>query len=547
MRNSARVGATIFAAVLLWPGARGVAQLLPPCPGDCDGNRLVTVGELLQGLRIALDRVGVAECSAMDGDGNGLITVNELTMAVSAALSGCPVPPTPTPTVSPTTTPTPSVTNTPIPTPPLSARVCGNGTTEPGEACDDGNRDAGDGCDARCRSESQSDPCAGVTPVSGLALSAVRVASGLQQPLYATAPPGDLARLFIVEQRGRIRVLKDGALLAAPFLDIAGRVVAGGERGMLSMAFHPQYAVNGEFFVAYTTPRGEELFSIVSRFRVTDDPDRADPDSERIVLELRQPFVSHNGGQLAFDGDGYLYTSFGDGGRAINSQNNGQDPTTWLGKILRLDIDGDAPYAIPRDNPFAGSQTVRPEIWALGLRNPWRVSVDAASGHTYIGDVGEGRWEEIDVIPAGTSGANFGWCCREGPQAMTGCFQAAATCPASGLVEPTLAYDHSNGCSVTGGFVYRGCALPDLRGAYFYGDFCTGLLRSFVYLDGTVTDERDWTDALAPADGTTIDRIAGFGQDGRGELYVCDLGGEVFKIVPAPPRADDPTPASSSP
>jgi cysteine-rich repeat protein len=537
MRFNARLGATILGAVLLCPGVRGLAQL-PRCPGDCDGNRLVSVAELLQGLRIALEGGGVAECAAMDSDGNGLITVNELTMAVGAALSGCPEPPTPTPTVSPTATPTPAATDTPVPTPPLSARVCGNGTPEPGEACDDGNLDAGDGCDPRCRSESQTDRCVGVTPTSGLALSAVRVASALQQPLYATAPPGDFERLFIVEQRGRIRILKNGAVLAEPFLDISARVVAGGERGLLSLAFHPGYAVNGEFFVAYTAPRGEQLFSIVSRFRVTDDPDRGDPDSERIVLELRQPFVSHNGGQLAFDGEGYLYTSFGDGGRAIGTQNNGQDPATWLGKILRLDIDAEAPYAIPRDNPFVDSHTVLPEIWALGLRNPWRFSFDPVADHAYIGDVGEGRWEEIDIVPAGTSGANFGWCCREGPQAMAGCFQAAATCPATGLSEPIVSYDHSMGCSVTGGFVYRGCALPDLRGAYFYGDFCTGLVRSFVYRDAAVTDERDWTAALAPADGSTIDRISGFGQDGRGELYVCDLGGEVFKLVPAPPDAN---------
>ena len=518
------------------------ADLPVACAGDCDGDGLVTIGGLVQSVQIALGLRPLTDCSAADLTRDGRIDVAELHSAVVRALNGCAELPSRTPTAAPsetstaTATPTATPTSSPMPTIPISTRVCGNGALEPGEACDDGNRLAGDGCSPSCQSEEQPDPCAGVTPVAGTHLTAVRVAVGLRQPLYATAPPGDLERLFIVEQRGRIRILEGEVLLPDPFLDLSDRVVAGGERGLLGLAFHPHYATNGTFFVSYTTTRNQATVSIISRFRVSAAANRADRDSEEIVLELPQPFVTHNGGQLAFDTEGYLYLSFGDGGRGAGTQNNAQDPTLWFGKILRIDIDGATPYAIPADNPFVGPDGVRDEIWASGLRNPWRFSIDPATGDLYIGDVGEGRREEIDIVPAGGAGANFGWCCREGSLPFGGCFQAATTCPASGLVDPLLEYDHPTGCSVTGGFVYRGCALPDLRGTYFYGDYCTGFVRSFVYRDGAATDQRDWTAELTAASGEPLGSIASFGEDGRGELYVCDLGGRVFKLVPADPE-----------
>jgi glucose/arabinose dehydrogenase len=354
-----------------------------------------------------------------------------------------------------------------------------------------------------------------------------------------TAPPGDTARLFVVEQGGRIRIVKDRQVLLQPFLDLRDRVILGGERGLLSLAFHPDYARNGRFFVDYTMvgSDGVGLVSIISRFRVSeDDPDRADPESEEIVLEQPQPYVAHNGGQLFFDSAGYLYISFGDGGESAVRQHHAQDPTTWLGKILRIDPDGDDPYAIPPDNPFAGPDGVLDEIWASGFRNPWRASVDPASGIVYVGDVGEGRAEEINVIPPDLGGSNYGWCCREGDAPFSGrCFESTSVCPpdGEGLTAPIHEYGHDQGCAVTGGFVYRGCALPDLRGTYFYGDYCTGFIRSFVYRSGRAEDARDWSESLAPGDGRTIDRIAGFGQDALGEIYICDFnGGEVFKIVP---------------
>lgn len=506
-----------------------------PCPSDCDGDRVISISELVRALRIALGQRPVTDCPAADLDGDGVVGIGELQAAVRNSLQGCVRTFTPTPAPTDTPAATATATGTPTPSPPVSARVCGNGTPEPGEQCDDGNRAAGDDCDAHCRLETAVDPCAGVQPAAGTEITAVRVASGLAQPLYATAPPGDLERLFIVEQRGTIRILANGQIAAAPFLDIRNRVIAGGERGLLGLAFHPSYASNGTFFVYYTTLREQETFSVLSRFRVTENPDVADPESEELVLEQRQPFVAHKGGQLEFDADGYLYVSLGDGGQSATRQNNGQDLTTWLAKILRIDIDAARPYAVPADNPFAGPDGVRDEIWALGFRNPWRFSFDPGTGDMYIGDVGEAEREEINIVPSGESGANFGWCCREGRQPFTRCFDAARTCPAQGLVDPVLEYDHTAGCSVTGGFVYRGCALPALHGTYFYGDYCSGFVRSFTYRGGVVEDERDWTADLAPASGHIINSISGFGRDGRGELYICDLGGEVFKIVPRTP------------
>ena len=444
----------------------------PPCPGDCDRNDRVTIGEVIRAVRILLGDLPLSDCPPIDISSDLLVSIDEVVAAVDAALTGCP----------------------------------------------------------------EADVCFGVPPAGGTSLTTVTVATGLSQPLYVTAPPGDVNRIFIVEQRGRIRIVKDGELLPTPFLDLSAAVNSGGERGLFSLAFHPAYAENGEFFVDYTKKvEDDKLISVVSRLRVSDDPNVADPSNEEIILEQIQPGVAHNGGQLLFDPHGYLYISFGDGGFSASTQNNAQDPGTWLGKILRIDVDGGVPYAIPPDNPFVGAAGTLEEIWTFGLRNPWRVSVDPLSDTLYIGDVGEQRFEEINVQPSDLRGANYGWCCREGRDPFAGpgpCFQSASTCPAIGLQPPAVQYDHGTGCSVSGGFVYRGCAMPDLHGTYFYGDYCNGFVRSFVYRDGMVEEERDWTAELAPTDGQTIDQIAGFGVDARGELYICDFQGQVFKIVP---------------
>jgi hypothetical protein len=475
--------------------------------------------------------MSVEECAAIDIDKNDVVTIDELVLAVHAALTRCSTHP------LPTLTPTATSTDTPTETPTAGQPGCGNGRTEDQEECDDRNDVDGDGCSALCELEPDGDVCTGIPTAPGDRLAAVLVADRLSMPLYVTAPPRDVSRIFIVEQPGRIRIVKWGELLRDPFLDLTDKVNSGGERGLLSLAFHPDYAENGEFFVDYTTGSNDELVSIVSRFRVSDDPDRADELSEEIILQQNQPFVAHNGGQLFFAPDRYLYITFGDGGQSIVNQNNAQDVSTWLGKMLRIDVDGGNPYAIPPDNPFVGEDGVLDEIWLLGFRNPWRASIDPVTETIYIGDVGEGTFEEVNVQPRHQPGLNYGWCCREGNEPFSGrCFQSADICPGGDFADPALAYEHASDselrpCSVSGGFVYRGCAMPDLHGTYFYGDFCTAFVRSFVYEDGEARMQQDWTEQLVPGGGRSIDSIAGFGTDARGELYICDLRGEVYKIV----------------
>lgn len=502
---------------------------MDPCDGDCNGDGQVDVNELILGLRIAQESATADECMAVDRNDDGFVTIDELILAVNASLTLCSTHPIPSPT------PTSTSTSTPTETPTAGEPGCGNGRTEDQEECDDRNHIDGDGCSADCRLESGGDVCTGIPAASGSHLATVLVADRLSQPLYVTAPPRDVSRIFIVEQPGRIRIVKWGELLRDPFLDLTDKVNSGGERGLLSLAFHPDYAQNGEFFVDYTTGPSEALVSIVSRFHVSEDPDRADPFSEEVILQQNQPYVAHNGGQLFFGPDRYLYITFGDGGQSVSRQNNAQDVTNWLGKMLRIDVDGGFPYVIPPDNPFAGDDGVRDEIWLWGLRNPWRASIDPVTETIYIGDVGEGTYEEVDVQPREQRGLNYGWCCREGNEPFGGiCFQSADTCAGGVFTAPTLVYEHAadGACSVTGGFVYRGCAMPDLRGTYFYGDYCSSFVRSFVYEAGEPRMQRDWTEQLAPGGGRSIDSLAGFGTDARGELYLCDLRGEVYKIVP---------------
>lgn len=363
--------------------------------------------------------------------------------------------------------------------------------------------------------------CAAGDPLPGpSALAARLVASGLRNPLDLQAAPGDRERLYVVEQGGRIRIIRNGQLQPTPFLDISGRISGGGERGLLGLAFHPRFGENRRFFVNYTNPRGD---THVAELRAS-SPDAADPGSERLLLTEMQPFANHNGGGLAFDASGRLLIALGDGGSGGDPLGNGQRLDTFLGKVLRIDVDAGAPYAVPPDNPFLATAGAAPEIWAYGLRNPFRIAVDRATGDLYIGDVGQSRIEEIDVgLATRGGGENYGWNVMEGSE----CYRPASGCARSGLVAPVYEYSHAEGCSVTGGVVYRGCRMPDLAGTYFFGDFCSGLVRSFRLVNGQATSVRDWRGLGG------IGSPTAFGLDADGELYVVDYDGEVYRLEPA--------------
>lgn len=354
-----------------------------------------------------------------------------------------------------------------------------------------------------------------------LSLALQEVVSGLSAPLFLTAPAGD-PRLFIVEQAGTIRVVQSGAVLAAPFLDISARVTAGGESGLLSMAFDPQYASNGFFFIYFTDLNGDIA---IERLRVSSgDPNLADPAALRILTIAHRDFANHNGGLVAFGPDGFLYIGTGDGGGGGDTLGNGQNLDALLGKLLRLDVSNASavqPYAVPPLNPFAGQAGRRGEIWAYGLRNPWRYAFDAASGLLYIADVGQGAREEVNVAAATTAGLNYGWNITEG----TLCFPGDP-CNTQGLTPPVLDYAHdaSGGCSITGGRVYRGSAIPELQGRYFYSDFCSGWLRSFAFANGNAAEQVDWNIL-------NVGQIFSFGEDAQQELYMLASTGSVYKIV----------------
>jgi len=359
------------------------------------------------------------------------------------------------------------------------------------------------------------DPPDGTEPVA-----LQQVASGLAFPLYLTAPTGD-PRLFIVEKGGGIRIVKDGALLPVPFLDLSGQVSTGGEQGLLGLAFSPQYASDGRFYVNYTDLSGDTQ---VAGFQVSADPDVAVPESRVSILSVDQPFANHNGGQLLFGPDGFLYVMLGDGGSSDDPAGTGQSLADLLGSILRIEPLAAGGYAVPADNPFVGAAGAQPEIWSYGLRNPWRVAFDSDNGDLYVADVGQRRLEEVTVSPAADGagrGRNFGWDIMEGDE----CF-LADSCDQDGLEIPVVTYDHGSGCSITGGFVYRGAAIPALQGHYFYSDFCSGFVRSFRYEDGAAVDEFQWP-TLAPGAG-----VPSFGTDAAGELYVMSTAGLVFKVVP---------------
>jgi len=412
--------------------------------------------------------------------------------------------------------------------------ACGNGTVVYPEQCDDGNRVGGDGCSSICRLENAGALCAGVGSTAGTALDSVLVASGLARPVGIEAPPLDPDRVFILEQGGVVKIVKNGTLLPAPFLDVSGLTTCCGERGLLGLAFHPLYAQNRMFFINYTDAGGA---TVIARYQTrADNPDVADPASATVLFTIPQPASNHNGGQLAFGPDGYLYAMMGDGGGSANRV-NAQDDTSPLGKILRIDVDvATAPfYAAPATNPNPTAPGLLALVWGKGLRNPWRFSFDRATGDLYIADVGENAWKEIDVKPAASAGSlNFGWPIFEGDGH---CFQPSPgpNCPpTTGFAMPVFEYGHAQGCSVTGGYVYRGCSMPDNAGRYFYGDFCSAFIRSLRLVAQVAQSFVDHTADVAPGGGLSITQITTFGEDARGELYVADLAGEVFKIVPAP-------------
>lgn len=325
-------------------------------------------------------------------------------------------------------------------------------------------------------------------------------------------------RIFIVEQAGLIRIIRNHAILPSPFLDIAGLVSCCGEQGLLGLAFPPGFAAKQYFYVNYTDTAGD---TVIARYRVSpDDPDTALPGSAEVVLTVDQPFANHNGGRLAFGPDGFLYIGLGDGGSGGDPFGNGQNPGALLGKMLRIDVEGAvAPFGIPPDNPFSGNADFRPEIWATGLRNPWRYSFDTLTGDLYIADVGESLREEVNFQPASSRGGeNYGWNIMEG----VSCF-GTNTCDQTGLTLPVVDYDHGLGCTVIGGHVYRGPQFPSLQGFYLYGDFCSGRIWGLRNAGGS------WENFLLLDSDIAITT---FGLDEAGELYIADYaGGQIYRVI----------------
>jgi glucose/arabinose dehydrogenase len=341
------------------------------------------------------------------------------------------------------------------------------------------------------------------------------VTEGLENPLFLTQARDGSDRLFIVEQPGRIRILQGHALLPAPFLDITQKVLSGGERGLLGLAFHPDYGHNGRFFINYT--RKPDGATVVAEYRRGPTATSASHE-ERMLLVVPQPYPNHNGGMVAFGPDGYLYVGLGDGGSKGDPDNRAQNPEDLLGKILRIDVDRDDPYGIPMDNPFA-PKGGRPEIYALGLRNPWRFSFDIKTGDLWVADVGQYKWEEINRV---VRGGNYGWRVMEG----THCFHPSADCRTTPFSLPVLEYFHDQGrCSITGGYVYRGRLIQGLAGAYVYGDFCSGEIFALKNLSGGQPLNEARTILK------TSLHISSFGEDATGELYVLDHKGGIYRLA----------------
>jgi len=369
---------------------------------------------------------------------------------------------------------------------------------------------------------------------------------GLQRPVYLVSPPGDTERVFIIERPGRIRIADmDGNLEVLPFLDIDAKVFGGvqanDEHGLLGMAFHPNYDENGFFYVNYTAnsdAQGTED-TIIERYTVSSDPNLANPNSDFLLLDINQPFGNHNAGWLGFGpNDGFLYIPMGDGGSACDPGQNAQNLNNLLGAILRIDVDNQDPglnYAIPADNPFV-DEPGRDEIWAYGLRNPFRSSFDRATGDLYLGDVGQDSQEEVDFQPLDSQGGeNYGWDCREG-DGCSSCVQVGCDCADPTLVDPVFSYSHFGGpfvCSVIGGYVYRGCAIPDLQGTYFTADFCSSQIWSFQVVNGEAVNVQERQGELDPPGADSINSIVSFGEDALGEMYILENNppGQIWKIV----------------
>lgn len=362
---------------------------------------------------------------------------------------------------------------------------------------------------------------AGSFDPTGQTVQATVSVTGFSSPLDVANAGDGSGRLFVVEQGGRIRVVRDGAILSPPFLDISDRITSGGERGLLGLTFHPDYPADRRFFVDYTDRDGG---TVIAQYTVSAaDPNVADPASETILLHIEQPYSNHNGGAVEFGPDGMLYVAMGDGGSAGDPQGNGQNLDTLLAKILRIDVAGPgpngAPYRIPADNPFVATVGARPEIWLTGLRNPWRMRFDRSTGDLWIGDVGQGAWEEIDVARAGTSGQDYGWNRMEGFH----CYEPSSGCDQTGLTLPITEYGHDNGCAVIGGVVVRDARQGLLDGGYLFGDDCSDNL----WLIDPAGDEQREPTRVAQM-GRSLSSI-GEGEDGT--VYATSLGtGELLRL-----------------
>ncbi|PJZ24471.1 sugar dehydrogenase [Leptospira hartskeerlii] len=347
------------------------------------------------------------------------------------------------------------------------------------------------------------------------------IASGLNSPLFLVSPSGDASRIFILEQGGKVSLIKDGSLLPSPFLDLGAEgldlIAFSGERGLLGIAFHPNYNSNGRFWVNYT--RKSDGDTVVAEYsRSSGDLDLANAASGSILFTVDQPFSNHNGGMMAFDTGGYLLVGMGDGGGAGDPNNEAQNLESSLGKILRIDIDN-YPTPVPGNRPATGLEN--PHIWDWGVRNPWRFSLDRGTGDLYIADVGQNNFEELNIEPANTGMKNYGWRLTEGNH----CYDPSFGCTISGISFPKLEYDHFIGSSITGGYVYRGSNFPALNGRYFYGDFIAKRIWSILW-DGTeVTDPLEHTSEMGFSS-----NVSSFGEDANGEIYVVDYGGKIFRI-----------------
>ena len=364
------------------------------------------------------------------------------------------------------------------------------------------------------------------SPPPAASLKLVPVDSGYDFTVFVASPPGDTSRLMVVERGGKIWLRKHGQRMATPFIDLSALTGGGHEYGVYSIAFHPQYALNRRFFVYYVDNSGN---SQLSEFTANPDFDTADPASEKSILSQVQTSTAVlYGGLVAFGRDGKLYFAFGDSDNGGEPLSFAQDSGSWIGKMLRIDVDAGSPYAVPPDNPYVNRPGWRKEIWQLGLRNPWRWSFDRANGDLYIADVGEENTEEVNYLKAPVQGGNnFGWPFMEGD----GCYQPATGCPTAGLVTPVVEYSHADGCAIQGGYVYRGQTFPAMRGTYFYGDYCGGWIRSFRM--SSSGPQPAYPEVPPPLVNGLTDNVDSFGEDANGEVYVIYASGRIYRVEEA--------------